>query len=734
MYALVGSRNFANAWIAVASVSKFLTDPLLFVLCNMARLIRRLYDRSPELAAKFLQLSFDFQGSRPFGPATAFNKYCSLVGWQFTADGTLQCSTALKCHLFNDPLPNILRTLRRAWPMVLIQNVDRKGVGDYIPNLELTQKVFSAFSDDDQKLLSFYFLGSFQVSTIKAKWNADEVPECPLCGLPDTRPHRYLECEAFSLLRTQFSDAVGILASERNEWMYIPLARAAEDQELALTVRNTFPVPMDVKPFQVQADSTTFFTDGGAFFPQYEDARLASWAVVQDTATSIECQRRAADFAFCTEPRYPTIKTISLGLVPGMQTASRGELFALLVALRAAVQLPAQMHIRFVTDAQYVIVTVNKLSRLGISWVSYKTPHADIIFQIHALWDDSRFHIEKVKSHVDLHKASSFHQLYQMIGNKCADLAATASLKKAPSAILQLCQNQKDWYIREKAWLVEVCRYVLAINRLRIKLLDDHAKSAASQDRPAPSADGVMSARIYGIDAFNILCNYVPDHFVSICDQELMPATDVLQAFLQGATTALALCKWAQTLTWPPDIQASYRSDADWGITWMELYMNFLCVTGIHMPIKTSGSGYNTVMVDFQSDQGMLLPKSKRSLAAQTTCFQRSIAALNNLTGTRWFPCFDSGHVTSLKHLGWNVQACGIPCRPGMQYVVESMTLVHKLVPGPQFKSNLSEHVVYPNVPPLIHVQCQVDVPMKTKWRLYLEKMKTRRNNAGDDA
>ena len=546
VHALVGTRNFANAWLAVAAISKYLRDPLLFVLCNMARLIRRLSDRLPEMAAEFMQMAFEYDGFKPYGPASAFKRYCTIVGWHVEQGGLLKCSSALSCNLLQDSMSTILSTMDKAWSLVLIHNVDRKGVGDYVPDLEISHKVFKAFSDDDQKLLSFYFLGSFQVATIKAKWKEDEVPECPLCGLPDTRPHRYLECTAFQSIRDQFHDAVGILHSERPEWVYIPLPRKHDDSETFTLIQKTFSQPNDVQPFPVGSDTTIFFTDGGAIHPQYDVARLASWAVVQDTSDNLYHQRHAADFALCVPPKFPTIKTVALGLVPGKQTAGRGELFALVVALRAAVQLPAQVHIRFVTDAQYVIVTVDKIVQHGFTWISYKTNHADLIREIATLWDSTRFTIAKVKSHVALDKAKDFHQMYNMIGNHCADFAATSSLRNTPKPILQMSQDQKTWYVREKAWLVEVCRYVLALNKSRIQLMDELSKQKDTADDPIPGNQ--MAPRVYGDDAFNILYNFAPIQYVPLCAHFQLPTLDILQAFLQGSSTAFALCKWAQTL------------------------------------------------------------------------------------------------------------------------------------------------------------------------------------------
>ena len=734
IHAIVGPRNFANAWLAVAALSSHLMDPFLYVLCNMARLIRRLHTRDPALATKFLSMACLFQGIKPFGPASSFQRYCQIVNWKLMNDGTLMCSDTLSCHLFNDPLSSILKTMKLAWSSVLIDNLDRKGVGDYIPNLEINHKVFQAFSDDDQKLLSFYFLGSFQVNCIKHKWNPDQTPDCPLCGAPDTRPHRYLECPALTPARNQFPDAVALLQSERPEWMYIPLARMSDDFEAVRLLKNNLPYADDVKPAPSNDDRVYLFTDGGAIHPKYDAARLASWAVVQDTANNVQTRRSSADFAFTMPPKFPVMKTIAVGLVPGPQSAGRGELYAMVIAIRAAMQIPEHVLVTFVTDAQYVILTIRKIEALGFSWVSHKTPHADLIYEIYLRWNPVRFTVEKIKSHMNLNHARDFQQLHFMIGNKCADMAASSSLHNAPSALLQFCQEQKSWYVREKAWLLEVCRFVLALNRLRISQIDELPQTDDSTQSQTEEAHVPMHPRLYGEEAFQSLEEYNPPHFDFICSHFPNPDLQTCQAFLQGATTAMALCIWAKSLKWPPDLDSKYLNSNDWGITWVELYINFLLTTGIHMPIKTGGTGYNIRFIEFLSDEAMLLPRSRRSLAMQTTSFQRAISALNSLTNIGWFPTFDSGRVTSLKHLGWQVQATGIPCRPSMLRQKETMQFIRKLVPRSHTKGNISDHVVTSDLQPLLLFDAIPDVSMKEKWNLYHGLRRALRQNADGDS
>ena len=59
--------------------------------------------------------------------------------------------------------------MKEAWPEAMLFYLERKGTGDYIPHPTINQKIFSVFCDNDQKLLSYYFLESFQVEAIKHK-------------------------------------------------------------------------------------------------------------------------------------------------------------------------------------------------------------------------------------------------------------------------------------------------------------------------------------------------------------------------------------------------------------------------------------------------------------------------------------------------------------------------------------------------------------------------------------
>lgn len=77
-----------------------------------------------------------------------------------------------------------------------------------------------------------------------------------------------------------------------------------------------------------------FFTDGSARYPRHSVARLATWAVVQDTSTCELQMRQAADFLFLSPPQFPKFHVSAVGIVPGDQTVARAELYAILHAAK----------------------------------------------------------------------------------------------------------------------------------------------------------------------------------------------------------------------------------------------------------------------------------------------------------------------------------------------------------------------------------------------------------------
>ena len=87
--AVLGKRKFANARLAVFALSKFICDPLLYVVNNIVRIVKKMHDAEPQLIVNFLRLANDFSGSRPFSGSSVMlcqifepSRMASFLRWR----------------------------------------------------------------------------------------------------------------------------------------------------------------------------------------------------------------------------------------------------------------------------------------------------------------------------------------------------------------------------------------------------------------------------------------------------------------------------------------------------------------------------------------------------------------------------------------------------------------------------------------------------------------------------
>ena len=193
------------------------------VLFSVLRSIKRLLSLCKEVAFGILGLAVNFDGSRPFGPASTFKHYLTLVGWDLHVDATLSGPDHFRINLVDDSAEKICRTFRQAWPTFLVSNLARKGTGNVLPHHSLTTQVLSKFAPDEQAWLVRNIVGGFQTAATQKLWDPETPISCPLCGLDDNRPHRRLECHKLPDIRANHMEAIDILQNERPDWVYIPI-------------------------------------------------------------------------------------------------------------------------------------------------------------------------------------------------------------------------------------------------------------------------------------------------------------------------------------------------------------------------------------------------------------------------------------------------------------------------------------------------------------------------------
>lgn len=311
-------------------------------------------------------------------------------------------------------------------------------------------------------------------------------------------------------VRQAFPDAVQILENERQQWVYVPIAIEHCDVETFrfITQRMQPPIPVNAIAPQAGIKTATFFTDGGSLHPTDVNARLAAFAVVQDVSTEQMSFASMHSFAYCDQPRFPNFQVITSGIVPGSQTTARGELFAFLRALQAAQSLETDISVHFVTDALYVHDLVPKLQYGDPTQACIGTSNFDIVEQIIPLWEPTSFNIRKVKSHRPVESATSLQDLYDILGNSCADAAVTAVLQRSCHQLREISNQIACFHDQEKERLHKVCSYIIQLNRAKIAALDalppPERQSAMRQDEP-PTSQCIMPKNMMGQEAIHFL-------------------------------------------------------------------------------------------------------------------------------------------------------------------------------------------------------------------------------------
>ena len=341
---LLGHWHSASPLLACNFLSKFLVDPFLHTLCQCVRILRRIANVQRELAVQTVAFAVSYSGSRPYGPASALKHYLNQVDWHLDIHGNVTGPEHYGCNILNDSIKKIVNTFRSMWVYNIVWSMDRKGIGDFLPDPRCGLSVFSALSDDMQQIIKLNIVGGYQTKSMKAKWDKETDDSCVFCGLCDTREHRLLHCDIGQPIRETFPDAITTLTEQRPEWIYIPLPRQHDMAILLRAYLKLVKPPIIPAAYNVPSGTIRFFTDGGAIHPTCAHARVASWSVVQDVADTDKQRRDAACFLNDMKPSFPCFKVLALGIVYGDQTVARGELLALLTAVRAMLKYDPTRH------------------------------------------------------------------------------------------------------------------------------------------------------------------------------------------------------------------------------------------------------------------------------------------------------------------------------------------------------------------------------------------------------
>jgi hypothetical protein len=130
-----------------------------------------------------------------------------------------------------------------------------------------------------------------------------------------------------------------------------------------------------------------------------------------------------------------------------------------------------------------------------------------------------------------------------------------------------------------------------------------------------------------------------------------------------------------------------------WGVSWFELYVNFLLCTLQYIPARISGSLENVIYTDYLSNEAKILPSDKRSAMAQCTSFQSAVRCVESLLQRRIFPEYIKKGGKSLHRLGFTGQISGLAIRPLMSRQSETVDAIFQYLQVQPNKEKLRQSV-----------------------------------------
>ena len=296
---------------------------------------------------------------------------------------------------------------------------------------------------------------------------------------------------------------------------------------------------------------------------------------------------------------------------------------------------------------------------------------------------------------------------------QCA--VACRAIKRCPKQLLDQAHAIKTYQQQQHKSLTQVANYLVQLNRERaIKISQKEPKNEADPtDQP--------QRQFMAQDALNVLNNYDcgPGIQMDFDDVDLSK----LKGNLQGYNLGLYTIAWAKTLRWPMEntqgLSQNNSMVAGWGVSWFELYINFVILTQKHCPIRLSGSLADTKFIEFNSIEASLLPTADRSGMVQCTSFQSAVRCVESILQTKIVPPHIKKGGSSLHRFGFQGQIAGLSCRPMFQQQNLTVQKVYEYVTAQSNKLKL--RAVVPDIPvqPSIVIEWQEEPEAKERFLEY---------------
>ena len=386
-------------------------DPEMWAILQSFRELRDLANF--EAMWKVLTLLVDDPECVPAnGPSALMVDRCRRLGWTPLSNGLMKDDVGTFCVLTSH-WDDLVARIVAAWPKVLASEVAHRSSFQGLQFADLTeiQPALQRYGSADQVYLRCCLDGTLYTDLTKNAADRGRDSTCVCCGAPDSFFHRVWQCPYFVDCRESFpfTHLLPLMPSclSCHGW---PIKSAAFER-LQVLLCQPQPEFRNMKlPPELDTGVIHLFTDGACACPTEPKFRFASWALTMANSKVAMLSHVLVD----------------AGHVEGLhQTAYRGELVAVLAAVRFATQHPNSVCIW--CDNQAVVRRMQKVLQGRL--VRRNKPHSDLWLQIEHMVKhfslQERLKLVKVVSHCGGASSTPLEQ-WAFWHNKLVDEAATS--------------------------------------------------------------------------------------------------------------------------------------------------------------------------------------------------------------------------------------------------------------------------------------------------------------------
>ena len=637
--AVFGNHPVMSPHLALAAVTANVQDPQCYCLLRQLGALQRAFRTDVETAVSVVELAVRQRPQRSsHGPATALRLSLDRLGLELTDAGLLKGPDnhwvdVTACR------PSQLRDLvRTAWSYH-VQSVtqQRNGLAQALPTyLPLTSSLFAKLTSSEQLVIGRHVTGAFSSAAAKCQWHQDVVEHCPLCGMKQTKEHKFLHCPKLAHVRADWSQTLAMVTAHWPHWIHGPFAVLPAGTEVLRLVFQTRTLPETAAMpagccLPGPRGRFRLFTDGSCLYPETAPVSRASFAVVLDT-TEADRDTSAALYQWRLTGLLPQqFHVLSQGFVPGEQTINRAEICAILMAARSVHQ-QAIVQADIFTDSQVAMDAWDK-AKSGLP----------------GPWPDLDEQLQRVVCPgIELHKIASHQRLDELCGlpqwlaagNTVADAAAKAALQKEMSFAKDLAEAGHESLHQQRDLLWCFWRYLLCLSHEENQLLKAQALLAVpptAAPGPVPQ-QGLTAWRQLDSGPFRsfslppvrrewLLCSYWPPWFT------------------------VPLWNWLREQSWSQN-QPTGRTPP--GTAYLELLVGFVVGTGVCPPASLEAAG--------QTAQAPITFNSPLSLRHMIATLISAIKQLERCTKRTIVPPRRK-KVFSLRSLGYREPRIGFSAR-----------------------------------------------------------------------